>query len=146
MLPFAALKCGKTVVFNCNMHELFSKPVPAGLNSSVGTLTAGTFPIISTGLTFTIAEPSCELHNLYITLHYITRHHKVIIKWFTRNKEKKNHLRKVQRKQHLLFVDTYAFLFRFKAIFSFHLRNFRNNNFHLNKLFIHHRFIVETQK
>lgn len=58
MLPFAELKCGKTVVFNCKIHELFSKPVPAGLNSSVGTLTAGTLPIISTGLTFTIAEPS----------------------------------------------------------------------------------------
>lgn len=58
-LPFEELKCGKTVVFNCNMHELLSKPVPAGLNSSVGMLTAGTFPIISTGFTLTMAEPSC---------------------------------------------------------------------------------------
>lgn len=42
--------------------------------------------------------------------------------------------------------ETYPFLFGFKTIFAFHLRDFRHNNFHFDKLFINHGFIVEAKK
>lgn len=62
-LPWADVKFGKIDSFNCRMQELFTKPLPAGLNNSVGMLTAGTIPIISTGFTLIMADPSYEIKN-----------------------------------------------------------------------------------
>lgn len=71
ILPWLDVKFGSTVIYSCRMHELLSNPVPAGLKSSVFTLIAGILPIISTGLIFTIAEPSwkSKTKNVCFSIH-----------------------------------------------------------------------------